>query len=97
MIPCPCCYATQIKMRPNSFYSNDLLEIDEIDIEGCSTPGFFKKEILFDFLRENPHTIQVNIYPYPDLIPAISVNREKYVRSTLDNTTRDNLLRLPRV
>lgn len=89
--------AVRIRMKPNSFSSNDLLEIDEIYVEGCSNPGFFKKEILHDFLRKNPHTIQVNIYPYPDLIPAVSVNREKYVRSTPDNTTRDNLLRLPRV
>lgn len=89
--------AVRIKMKPNSFCSNDLLEIDEIYVEGCSNPDFFKKEILYDFLRENPRTIQVNIYPYPDLIPAVSVNREKYVRSTPDNTTLDNLLRLPRV
>lgn len=89
--------AVKIKMKPYSFQSDDLLEIDEIYITGCDNPGFFKKAVLHDFLKDHPGTIQVDIYPYPNLIPEVSVNREKYVRSTPDGTTRDNLLSLPRV
>ncbi len=89
--------AIKIKMKPYSFQSDDLLEIDEIYITGCDNPGFFKKEVLHDFLKDNPGTIQVDIYPYPNLIPEVSTHREKYVRSTPDWTTRDNLLSLPRV
>ena len=89
--------ATKIRMKPYSFQSNDLTEIDEIFITGCNNPGFFKKEVLHDFLKDNPGSIQVNLYPYPNLIPAVSVNREKYVRSTPNGSIYDNLLRLPRV
>lgn len=89
--------ATKIRMKPGSYYSQSLVEIDEIYIEGCQTPGFYKKSAVHDYLKENPNSIKVNIYPYPDLIPAVSNNREKYVRSTPNDYTRDNLLNLPRV
>ena len=89
--------AVKIKMKPYSYKSDDLLEIDEIYITGCDNPGFFKKEVLHDFLKGHPGTIQVDIYPYPNLIPEVSVHHEKYVRSAPDWTTRDNLLSLPRV
>ena len=89
-------YATKIRMKPGCNRSGNLLEIDSVYIEGCSNPGFFKKEVLHDFLKENPGTIQVKIWPYPTVIPAISDRREKYVRSSPNNYTHDNLLDLPR-
>ncbi|MBQ9044650.1 MAG: DUF3892 domain-containing protein [Oscillospiraceae bacterium] len=90
-------FATSIKMKPYSFHSNDLLEIDQIYISGCPNPGFYKKAAVYDHLRKHPGTIKVNIYPYPNLVTALSPNYEKYVRSTPNGTTRDNLLSLPRV
>lgn len=89
-------YATKIKMKPGCYSSSDLLEIDSIYIEGCNNPGFFKKDVLYDFLKENPGTIRVNIWPYPNVISAISSRGEKYVRSTPNDYTHDNLLDLPR-
>lgn len=89
-------YATKIKMKQGCYRSNNLLEIDSIYIEGCNNPGFFKKHALYDFLKENPGTIQVKIWPYPNVIPAISSNGEKYVRSTPNDYAHDNLLDLPR-
>ena len=59
-------------------------------------PGFFKKANLYDFLKENPGTIQVKIFPFPDVVPALSKYDEKYVRSTPNDYTHDNLLDLPR-
>jgi len=44
----------------------------------------------------NPNSIQINIYPYPNLQPMISQNNEKHVRSEADYTEKDNLLKLPR-
>lgn len=88
--------ATKIKMRPGCSGSRSLLEIDQIYIEGCNNPGYFKKEVLHDHLKEHPGTIQVNIFPYPDLIHATSSRGEKYVRSAPDNSTSDDLLDLPR-
>ena len=41
-------------------------------------------------------TITVNIAPYPYLIPAMSIQGEKYVRSVANSTSKDNLLMLPR-
>lgn len=89
-------FATKIKMKPGCHFSNNLLEIDSVYIEGCNNPGFFKKDVLYDYLKENPGSIQVKIWPYPNVIPAVSGNNEKYVRSTPNNYTHDNLLDLPR-
>ena len=88
--------AIKIKMKQGSFHSDSLLEIDEIYLTGCENEGYFKKHILYNYLKENPGTIQVNIYPYPNLKPALSVNNEKYVRSEGNNIALDNLLQLPR-
>lgn len=89
--------ATKIKMKTGCSNSNDLLEIDEIYLEGCTNPGFFKKAIVHDHVKAHPGSIQVNISPYPNVIDAISVNHEKYVKSSPDSTTKDNLLSLPRI
>lgn len=88
--------ATKIKMYSNRAYSNSLLEIDEIYITGWEKPGYYKKEYVYNYLRVSPNSIQVNVYPYPNLIPKKSINNEKYVASSPNSTTRDNLLSLPR-
>lgn len=88
--------ASKIKMKPGCYTSNNLVEIDEIFITGCDKEGFFKKEVLHDYLLKNLCSIQVNIAPFPDLFPVVSSNNEKYVRSEPNSTTRDNLLSLPR-
>lgn len=89
--------ATKIKMQTGCYYSNKLWEIDSIYLTGNNTDRFYKKEDLYDFLTKNPNTIQVNAYPsYPNLIPALSSNGEKYVRSSPNSSTADNLLSLPR-
>lgn len=89
--------ACKIKLRPGSKTSMRLTEIDEIYISGCVEEGFYKKEVLHDYVTRNPGTIVVNRPPYPDLVPAVSKNGEKYVRSEPNDTPFDNLLRLPRV
>lgn len=89
-------YATKIKMKNGSSRPYNLLEIDEIYIEGCNNPGFFKKASIYDFLKTNPDTIKVKLYPYPNIVPAISSRGEKYVRSSPNNYGQDNLLALPR-
>lgn len=90
-------YATQIKMMPGCGNSQKAVEIDEIYVEGCREPGFYKKAVLHDYLKDNPGTIKVKISPYPDLVPATSSRGEKYVRSAPDEYTHDDLLDLPRV
>lgn len=88
--------ATKIKMNTGCGTSDSLLEIDSIYITGCKNEGFYKKAKVYDYLKENPGTIQVNIKPYPNLIPMLSSNKEKFVKSTPNNTSKDNLLSLPR-
>lgn len=88
--------ATKIRMKPGCGTSNNLLEIDSIYLTGCNNEGFFTKAVVHDYVKENPGSIQVNISPYPNVVHAISVNGEKYVKSTPDYTTKDNLLNLPR-
>lgn len=88
--------ATKLKMKHGCGTSSNLLEIDSIYLTGCKEEGFYKKENLYDYLQKNPGTIQVNIYPYPNLIPALSSNNEKYVKSSPNGTSSDNLLALPR-
>lgn len=87
-------YATKIKMKPGCNNSQNLLEIDQIYIHDC---GWSSKEYLYEYLKQYPNTIVVNIAPYPYLIPAISFYREKYVRSTPNEYEHDNLLKLQRV
>lgn len=89
-------YATKIKMQRGCYYSQSLLEIDEIFIEGCNNPGFYKKAVLHNYLKDNPGTISVKIAPYPTVIPATSSRGEKFVRSSPNDYTHDNLLDLPR-
>jgi len=84
-------------MKPGCGSSNNLVEIDEIYLSGSANDGFYKKAIIHDHLQKHPGTIQVDISPYPDCIPATSSKGEKYVKSKPDNSQRDNLLRLPRV
>lgn len=88
--------ATKIKMKPGCSCSYKATEIDQIYIEGCTEPGYYYKATVYDYVRQYPNSIQVNIYPYPDLVPALSSNGEKYVRSEPNDTPKDNLLKLPR-
>ena len=90
-------YATKIQMKPGCRTSNNLHEIDSIYIEGYPFYRFAKKSEVYDYLNQNPRTIQVAIAPYPYVIPALSAYGEKYVRSEANGTSRDNLLNLPRV
>lgn len=90
-------YATKIQMKPGCRTSNNLQEIDSIYIEGYPFYRFAKKSEVYDYLNQNPRTIQVAIAPYPYVIPALSSYGEKYVRSEANGTSRDNLLNLPRV
>ena len=90
--------ATKIKMQAGKSQSNLLTEIESIYLEGVKDDGFYKKEDVHKFLVDYPNSpVQVNIAPYPKLIPVTSTNGEKYVRSEANQTTTDNLLQLPRV
>ena len=40
--------ATRIKMKPGCYSSQNLIEIDEVFIRGCTEPGYYKKEALHD-------------------------------------------------
>jgi hypothetical protein len=88
--------ATKIKMKTGSKYSNDLLEIDEIYITGCINLGHYKKALVHDCVKESPGAIQVDIWPYPNVIDAVSRNGEKYVRSSPNSFGNHNLLCVPR-
>ena len=89
-------YAKKIRMKPGCT-NPTLQEISEIYVDGCKNPNFFNKEILHNYLKKNPDSIRVFIAPYPALVPAVSVNGEKYVKSTPNSFRVDNLLSLPRV
>lgn len=86
-------YAEKIKMKYGCWNSQYPEEIDQIYIRGC---GWYYKATLHDHLKQNPRSIAVNIWPYPCLIPALSSNREKYVRSNPDIWRHDDLMDLPR-
>ncbi|MCM1159838.1 MAG: DUF3892 domain-containing protein [Roseburia sp.] len=88
--------ATKIKMKTGCSNSTKTTEIAQIYIEDCTNPGYYAKADIYDHLKVNPNSIYVNLPPYPDLIPALSSNYEKYVRSEPNDTPSDNLLKLPR-
>ena len=90
-------YVDKIKMKNGCKYSDSQIEIDELHLVGSLTnPGWFKKEIIHNYIKNDNGVVKVNISPYPNLIPAISSNGEKYVKSVADETYRDNLMSLPR-
>ena len=89
-------YATKIRMRAGCRNSHSLTEIDSIYLEGLDKPGFYTKESIHDYLKVYPGSIKVLLRPYPDVIPAVSIYREKYVKSEPNEYGNDNLLCLPR-
>ena len=89
-------YATKIRMKSGCENSNKCIEIDSIYLEGTTTPQFYKKSALYDYLKETPNSIKVKNSTGPFLQKALSVYNEKYVRSEANDTTNDNLLALPR-
>ena len=88
--------AIKIKMKTGKYYSYDVMEIDSVYITECANPGYFKKEVLHDYLKENPGIIKVGRYPFPNVVPATSYYGEKYVKSSPNEYGHDNLLSLPR-
>ena len=48
--------ATKIKMKSGCYYSTRTSEISEIYIEGCTSPGFFDKTTLHNYLKQHPHS-----------------------------------------
>ena len=43
--------ATKIKMKPGCANSTKTTEIDQIYIEGCTNPGYYKKADVYDHLH----------------------------------------------
>lgn len=86
--------AIKIKMKRNCGDSRNVQDIDSIYIDGTNT--YWKRSEVYDYLQKFPKTITVNIPPYSYLIPAMSIQKEKYVKSVADSTQKDNLLMLPR-
>ena len=86
--------AIKIKMKRNCGDSRNVQDIDSIYIDAANT--YWKKSEVYDYLQKFPKTITVNIFPYPYLIPAVSSQGEKYVRSVANSTSKDNLMMLPR-
>lgn len=84
--------AIKIKMKRNCGNSGDVQDIESIYMDQTGT--YWKKSEVYDYLQKFPKTITVNIFPYPYLIPAVSSQGEKYVRSVANSTSEDNLLML---
>lgn len=86
-----------IKMKTGCYTSNALTEIDELLIkDNNSSSSFYKKEDVHNYLLSHPHSIYVDVSPYPYAIPATSKYGEKYVKSLSNDSTQDNILELPR-
>ena len=86
-------YAEKVRLKYGCWDSQYPEEISQIYIRGY---GWHDKEYLHDYLKGNPKSVAVDIWPYPYLIPAVSSNREKYVRSNPDIWGHDDLMDLPK-
>ena len=83
-------------MKQYSKDSMNLEEIKDIKLEGdLNNPGWFRKEDVHDYIKNNNGIVNVNIYPYPKLI-AVTTSTDRYVKSTPNKYGYDNLLELPR-
>lgn len=88
-------FVQKIKMKPGCGSSQNVQEIDSLFV-GSPFQEYWKKEDMYDFLQKLPGSIQVQIPPYPDVLPSVSRRGEKYVKSQPNDYLYDNLLRLPR-
>ncbi|MBO6195395.1 MAG: DUF3892 domain-containing protein [Bacilli bacterium] len=87
---------TKIRMKQYSANSMKLEEIKDLKLEGdLNNPGWFSKESIHDYIKNNNGVVNVNIYPYPKLV-AVTTATDRYVRSTPNRYGFDNLLELPR-
>lgn len=60
-------YAKKIKMETGNYYSNNIQEIDKIYVDGCSNPGYFEKESLYDYLKKIREVLEYLFPPIPKL------------------------------
>jgi hypothetical protein len=81
----------------SSSYSleNQLLEIEQIFLTGIALEDFYRRESVYDFIKKG-NDVYVGIFPNPKLTAVVSKDNEKYVRSSTNKCTHDNLLSLPR-
>jgi len=86
--------ATKIKLFPN-LQGTSLLEIQSIYLEGVDSPGLYTKGAVHDFIKDGYTVFVWN--SSSKCLAKISVNNEKYVSSTPNSTTADNLLKLPKI
>lgn len=89
--------ASKIIFNENSLEGERAPEVQAIYIKGCRHEGVYSKEAVYRYLMRHPQSIQVDISPFPDLIPAVSKSGVRYVRSRPDRTGKDNLLDLPKL
>ena len=87
---------TKIRMKQYSGNSMRLEEIKDLKLEGdLNNPGWFSKENIHNYIKNNNGVVNVNIYPYPKLV-SVTTATDRYVRSTPNRFGFDNLLELPR-
>lgn len=87
---------TKIRMKKYSSNSIKLEEIKDLKLEGdLNNPGWFSKESIHDYIKNNNGVVNVDIYPYPKLV-AVTTTTDRYVKSTPNRYGFDNLLELPR-
>ncbi|SYW12255.1 conserved hypothetical protein [Oenococcus oeni] len=88
-------YAVAVKMQSGRAYSHNVESIDSIQLRHSNgNTSWSKKEDIHDYLLTHPSSIEVNILPYPYLVPEHD-GSTKYVKSKPDRTGDDNLLSLP--
>lgn len=94
--------AVKIHLVPYHSSFHGLWEIDSIYLIGSpaekiSCKGFYSTDKIYDYLTKHPGSIEVNLPPYPKLIPILSPypRRKKLVRSSPDHSANDNLFNLP--
>nr|WP_317413212.1 DUF3892 domain-containing protein [uncultured Solibaculum sp.] len=88
--------AIQIALKVGCRNSDCPVDIDKIYVKGERLDGFYKKEAVYDYVKQHSRSIQVDLFPNPDLLPALTERGEKYVVSTKDARSVDYLMRLPR-
>ena len=95
-------YVTKRRMKPSSTswlfqsssLSTQLLEIDSLCLKDGINEKWYKKEDIHDWIKKG-NMVKVGVNPYPELQAMISSSGEKYVRSSPNGSTSDNLLKLP--
>jgi len=90
-------FAEKIRLTTRKNKDINYSDIKSIYIDFGMGLNEYSKEIIHDFLIDNPYSIKAKIQPYPFLIPYKDKNGNKQVVAVDINSKIEYLIKLPKI